>query len=327
MKNVNLLKVLATLTLVLLISGAYAQTPDQTPALAKAPDLVREPTHYEYKGELSKTGGEHKVTVGKKIPFYVEPDAYFNPEYKVGDGWLINSSFEWSFSDPENSDLTMPEGANPSIEVPALPNEYTPTENMKDILFNEVGTYKLGVREVSATGCQGDWQTQDIEVINAPSCSFGNEDDVDNNCGDLAATDVKFDIAINGATNYKVDWTINVDNLSADKVTILDKLDGSDGTFDDLDEETVDADFPASGNDLVLTNQAFPVVNGKVTRYTFTLTGINDEVSRRSDYVAGGRKWPVLATAWENHPAAADDKFVIIVLPAPATGPIYHLDI
>ncbi|MCG8411040.1 MAG: hypothetical protein MI739_07130 [Bacteroidales bacterium] len=300
MKNVNLLKVLATLTLVLLISGAYAQKKDVN--LTKKNDI------------------SHTVTVGKPIPFYVEPDAYYNPNYTEANSWGVTSTFLWSFDDAELTGAVDPSAADKK------PTFTSNTVINPDITFNEKGEYTLAVRESSAS-CDGNIQLQVIKVIDAPSCNFGDRPDIDNNCGDLAATDVKFDIAINGATNYKVDWTIDVDNLTADKASVIDALNGSTGTFADLDEETVDADFATSGAGLVLTNQAFPVVNGKVTRYTFTLTGINDEISRRSDYIAGGRVWDVPATAWVNHPAAADDKFVIIVLPAPTTGPIYHLDI
>ncbi len=131
-----------------------------------------------------------------------------------------------------------------------------------------------------------------------------------------------FDIANNGADavdgsgDYLVDWTYDVDNLLADKATLDDELAASDAT------NTDDA-FATSGTGLVLANQAFPVLNNKVTRYTFTLDGINEAVSRRSDYIAPlGRN---LVGAFTNYVPGADNTFVVMVLPAPTTGPIYHV--
>ncbi len=245
------------------------------------------------------------VTVNKAMPYFVQPDAYFNPNY-IAPGWAVTSTFLWSFS-------TAPAGF-----VISNANVINP-----DITINNTGDYVLDVVETSTDGCADATPTQlNIHVLAVPSFDFGGRPDVEQ-CGNLAATNVLFDIANNGADavdgtgNYLIDWTYDVDNLESDKSTLNDELAASDVT------NTDDATHTTSGAGLVLANQAFPVLNNEVTRYTFTLSGINEAVSRRSDYIAPlGRN---LAGAYTNYAPGADATFVIVVLPAPTTGPIYHV--
>lgn len=288
MKKTNFLKIALTLVFAIAVIGVFGQ--------AKDANLTVDQTV------------AHTVTVSKAIPFYVTPDSYFNPGY-VAPGWAVTSTFLWSF---DNAVLT---GAvDPSTVTPTFSSN---TVINPDITFNETGNYVLAVQESSAD-CDGSIRLQSITVIAAPTTDFGARPDVEQ-CGAIAvATDVLFDIANNTAADYLVDWTYDVDELAADKTTLL-------AERADLDATNTDDAFAANGAGLVLSNQTFPVLNGRVTRYTFTLTGINDEISRRSDYVSGGRIWPVVT--FVNHTVGADDTFIVTVLPAPTTGPIYHLDI
>jgi hypothetical protein len=239
------------------------------------------------------------VTVNKALPYHVTPDPYFNPGY-VTPGWAVASSFLWSFTtDPSSFTINDATVINP------------------DITIGEVGDFELNVLETSADGCPGATPTSiNIHVLAAPTFDFGGIADIDQ-CGGVAAMDVTFTINPNGADDYLVDWTYDVDNLSADRSTVDNELAASDVT-------NTDVAFAASGIGLVLVNQAFPVLNNKVTRYTFTLDGINDAVSRRSDYIA-----PLLrnlaATNFTNYVPGADNTFEVVVLPAPTTGPIYHI--
>jgi len=225
---------------------------------------------------------------------------YFNPNYNAGGSWAVTSTFLWSFT------------VNPASFTISNTGVINP-----DITIGTVGDYTLNVLETSADGCPGVTPTSiAIHVLAAPSFDFGGRADV-SQCGGLAATNVLFDIGVNGADDYLVDWTYDVDNLLADKSTLDDELAASDATH-------TDAAFAASGAGLTLVNQAFPVLNNKVTRYTFTLSGINDAVSRVSDYIAPlGRN--IAATNFTNYAPGADATFVVMVLPAPTTGPIYHI--
>ena len=283
MKRGNLLRIVTSVAIAMFVAyGAYGQQIDA--------NLTADETADQY------------VTIDKALPYHVTPDPYFNPNYDAGGGWVVTSDFLWSFS-------TVPGGATPVFSDNTVINP--------DITLDVVGDYVLDVVETSADGCADATPRQlNIHVLAAPTCDFGARLDIEQ-CGDLAATDVLFDIAANGAADFLVDWTYDVDNLLADKVTLDDELAASDAT-------NTDDVHAASGAGLVLVNQAFPVLNSKVTRYTFTLTGINDAVSRVSDYIAPlGRN--ILATNYTNYAAGADSEFIIIVLPAPTTGPIYHL--
>lgn len=302
MKKMNFLKIAFTLVLAFVIAGASAQVMD---------------------GNLTVNNlTAHTVTINKAIPFHVTPDAYFNPLYNAGGGWVLSGTeiFLW------NSDGTLAGTSNPGTE----PTYSSSAVINPDITFTQVGAYVLGARESSPT-CLGSIQLQTVNVIDVPDLGFTVADPADN-CGDVLATNVLFNIAANGEGTYLVDWTIDVDNLSADKLTITDNYDGdadvANPSGTDLDVTTTDAPHPASGVGLILTNQAFPVLNGEVTRYTFTLTGINGAVSRVSDYIAPlGRS--LAATNFTNYPvtggASGDATFVLTVLPSPTTGPIFHL--
>jgi len=248
---------------------------------------------------------EQYVTITKAMPYHVTPDVYFNPNY-IAPGWTVTSDFLWSFA------------VNPAVFAISDATVINP-----DITIGSLGDYTLNVVETSTDGCADATPTQLlIHVIAAPTFDFGARPDVEQ-CGSIvAATDVLFDIANNGADvvdgtgDYLVDWTYDVDNLLADKITLDDELVA-------LDVTNTDDAFATSGNGLVLANQTFPVLNNEVTRYTFALTGINEAVSRRSDYIAPlGRN---LVGAYTNYAPGADNTFVITVLPAPTTGPIYHV--
>jgi hypothetical protein len=245
------------------------------------------------------------VTINKAVPFHVTPDAYFNPNYNVGGLWAVSSTFTWSSSAPLTTSFSSTTVINP------------------DVTFSAVANHTLSVVETSADGCPDATPMQIlVHVLAAPSFDFGGLADILNHCGDQAAMNVTFTIANNGADavdgtgDYFVDWTYDVDNLLADKSTLDNELAG-------LDMVHTDTTFTTSGAK-TLQNRAFPVLNNKVTRYTFTLDGINDAVSRQSDYIVPrGRN--IANTTYTNYVPGADNTFVVLVLPAPTTGPIYHV--
>jgi len=280
MKRGNLLRIVTSVAIAMFVANvAFTQQQDA--------NLTVDQTTDQY------------VTVDKALPYHVVPDPYFNPGY-VAPGWTVNSTFLWSFT------------VNPSIF-----NISNATVINPDVTIGEIGAFTLNVVETSADGCADVTPTSiTIHVLAAPTTNFGGRADVEQ-CGDLAATNVLFDIANNTADDFLVDWTYDVDNLLADKSTLDDELVA-------LDATNTDSPFAAAGTGLVLVNQAFPVLNSKITRYTFALTGINDAVSRRSDYIAPlGRN--IAATNFTNYAPGADNTFVIMVLPAPSTGNIYHI--
>ena len=129
MKKMNILKIAFTLVLAISFSVAFGQ--------AKDADLTVD------------NGTAHTVTVGKAIPFYVTPDAYFNPLYAGTD--VVTSTFLWSFDN-----LVLTGGSEPA------PGDGVFSDNSvinPDVTFGATGAYVLAVRESSAD-CDVTIQTQ-----------------------------------------------------------------------------------------------------------------------------------------------------------------------
>lgn len=237
------------------------------------------------------------MTVGTEMPFYVTPDSYFNPAY-VGPGWTVTSSFLWSFT------------VNPaSFSFDAV---NTATTIAPDITIGTVGSYVLNAVETSVDGCTGTTRSVNVDVLAAPTADF-SVGDVEQ-CGDYTAA-VLVDIADNSATLFEVDYTLVVQNYLADKVT-------ADGAVLSTTPYTdVALGAPGAGQTLI-ASATYGVLNTKVTRYTFTIDGVNDAVSRVSDYIPSIRDGAAANTLYAS---ATDDTFIVTVLPSPTTGPIYHL--
>lgn len=236
------------------------------------------------------------VTVNKAMPYHVTPDSYFNPNYNAGGAWAVTSDFAWSFTtDPTSFTITDATVINP------------------DITIGTVGDYVLNVVETSSDGCTGTTRSLNIHVLAAPTADFSAADV--ENCGTYTSA-VTVDIADNTATDFLVDYTLVVQNYLADKVT-------TDGAVIST-TATTDVSIAAVGAQQLVASTDYTVLNNKVTRYTFTINGVNDAVSRVSDYIApNGRAWPI--AAFTEYASATDDTFIITVLPSPTTGTIYHI--
>jgi len=252
------------------------------------------------------------ITIGTEIPYHVTPDAYFNPNYTGGGGWAVASEFLWSFDGAVLTGASYP-GAAPtfshssgSLQADTLINP--------DITFDgTIGDYVLAARESSRSGCAGTIQLLNIHTVDTPSVSIGYADiDV---CGNYAlGGPVQVTIA-GGKDTYWLDWTLVVDSLTADASTSL-------GVIAPSGISQTDQVHAASGLVDIDAVTAHNVVGTYVTRYTYTLGGVNDRISRKSDYIPVTRD--ATQGSWTEY-GGADLTWVIIVRPTPATGPIYHL--
>jgi len=286
MKKTNFLKIALTLVMAVAFIGVFGQEKD---------------------ANLSALGTvDFYMTRGTTIPFYVTPDAYFNPGY-VTPTWTVSSTFLWSFSvDPVSFSFSSTTAINP------------------DITIGTVGSYVLNVVETSAGGCpDATPMSANVIVREQPTANFATlvgRDIVQ--CGTYTGA-VPFTITDNLATNFLVDYTLVVQSYAADGTT----------TFGAPISTTsyTDVAFATAGLKDLVASTAYPVLENpvgspKVTRYTFTITGgtngINDAISRVSDYV---NNRPLLTGPFTNYPSLTDGEYSIQVLPAPTTGPIYHL--
>ncbi|NOQ27754.1 MAG: hypothetical protein GQ564_20515 [Bacteroidales bacterium] len=277
MKKMNFFKIAFTLVLAISFSVAFGQAKDANLTEDQTVDMV--------------------MTVGTEVPFYVAPDAYFNPGY-VGPGWTITSSFLWSFAvDPA------------SFSFDAV---NTATTIAPDITIGTAGSYVLNVVETSTDGCAGTTRSVNVDVLDAPTADF-SVGDVEQ-CGDYTAA-VLVDIADNTATLFEVDYTLVVQNYLADKVTV-------DGAVISTTPITDVALGTPGAAQTLIASATYGVLNTKVTRYTFTIDGVNDAVSRVSDYIPSIRDGAAANTLYAS---LTDDTFIVTVLPSPTTGPIFHL--
>jgi len=273
MKRGNLLKVVASVAIAMFVAtGVFGQQKDANLSVDQAiPDTI---------------------TIGKTLPYHVMPDPYFNPNY-VAPTWTVSSSFQWTVD-------STPAGGSATFNNATVINPQV-------TFTGATGTYVLRAQETSADGCAGTTTDITVVAINPPAVDFTPMGaDVDQ-CGPLNNVDVTIAIS-GGKDSYKVDYRLLVEELTADKTTVLATV--SDQTFTDVV-------FPQSGNRVLEANKNFTISNNHVTRYTYTLQGINDRISRKSDYLAGGSP--------SKYPAGTDDQWIVIVKPAPTTGPIYHL--
>jgi len=271
MKRGNLLKVVASVAIAMFVAtGVYGQQKD--------PNLTVDQT-------IPDT-----VTIGKTLPYHVMPDPYFNPNY-VAPTWTVTSSFQWTV-------VSTPTGGNATINNATVINPQV-------TFTGATGTYVLRAQETSADGCAGTTTDITVVAIAAPAVDFTPMGaDVDQ-CGPLMNQNVTVAIS-GGKDSYRVDYRLLVEELTADKSTVLATV--SDNTYND-------ASFANSGNVVLEANKNFTISNNRVTRYTYTLLGITDRISRKSDYLSG--------TTTEYN--GTDTQWIVIVKPAPTTGPIYHL--
>ncbi len=294
MKRGNLLRTVASVAIAMFVAfGVYGQERDAALTVTNA---------------INDT-----ITIGTEIPYHVTPDPYFNPNYNVGGGWAVASEFLWSFDGAVLTGASYP-GAAPTYDDPLGVSTQADTLINPDITFDgTIGDYVLAARESSRSGCAGSIQLLNIHTVDTPSVSIGYAD-IDQ-CGDYAlGSNVQVTIA-GGKDTYWLDWTLVVDSLTADASTSLGVIAASGITQTNqvhASSGLVDIDAVTAHN----------VIDNKVTRYTYTLTGVNDRISRKSDYIPVTRD--ATQASWTEY-GGADLSWIVIVRPAPTTGPIYHL--
>ncbi len=275
-------------------------------------------TDYE---DLAETSYQ---TAGTTVRFYVEPDAVYSPTYNPATNGNINANARWTWTFPGG--LT---ASAPVVSGSAVAQNYVEFTNVA------VGSYTITVAESNTVGgcLDGSPESQDLTVIAAPTAALTTADPAQA-CGDQAAMaiDLTFTEAIPQAlAGYAFAITELVENI-----------DPSDAVLGTVSTNNAFVDFPTtaklnSGNGLL--NAASPygyqfntsplvVENNLRTRYTYTLVkatdapgaepqGIISAISQKSDY-------PNHATP-NTYPFTGDAQIVIIINPAPVTGPIYHI--
>jgi hypothetical protein len=297
------------------------------------------------------------ITAGAKLGFYAYPDVAFSAAYVASGNKNINKGTTWTWSIPAGATLT---GGGQSYTTPApgaLGDGSEETANYVEITAgNTAKVLTVSYNENSAFGfaCPGDTKTFDLHIFPAPSADLNNQTTIVKNCGDYTLTATDLVLTTNATDKLDLYWSRDVDELvvnagtgalapkgSAVKTTLKysnattaltpDVTDGLAWAYSVTTAYSAgDAtNAPANGTQTLKATGKLSVVSGHkvgtMYRYYFSAAdGVNDFVSRRSQYLALGAnvKDPTKCTRYK---AATTHEVVFYVVNKPTTGPVYHI--
>ena len=262
------------------------------------------------------------VTVGTTTPYWVEPDAYYHPNFSSTGA--LTAGFVWNWA-----------------SAPAGPT-LSPTNNYVEITWPAApGTYNITVNEeapVAYGGCTSADTNMNVAVIAAPTVTYtAGAGFISSNIevceGDGQLSDA-IQAALSGINSFQLQWTLQITTLQADHSTVNDywdidknslgaagyaiERDGAAGTQDaSISAATYTLSKPTDGLFTAIVDGG----NKSATVYTYTINGVNDKISRKSDYLSNTT---AAADSWTWYDTTAET-ITIIVNPAPETGPIYHI--
>ncbi len=315
MKKSNFFKaVLGVAAAMLISSSVFGQVANNQYTEYDANRLA--PTNIDY--VTLRTGGS--TTMG----YYALPDPVYHPNYNLAGTWALTADFTWAW--------TLPAGV--TNVTPALQ-----PANYVELRFAGTGDYAVTVAETSPAafgGCADATPTlMNVTVVAPPVATIVTADPAAA-CGDQAALAVvmSFNEAVPATmAGYAFAVSELVENIDASNAVI--------GAA--LVNNPIFVDYPMSGKlktpaltgaspnyGFTFNTTALTVQNGQRTRYTYTAlkakdapaaaaAGVISAISQKSDYVAHAGGADYLTYAF------TDASIVIVVNPAPATGPIYYV--
>jgi hypothetical protein len=315
MKKSNFFKtVLGVAAAMLISSGMYAQVANADYTQYDANRTA--PTNIDY--VTLRTGGS--TTMG----YYALPDPVYHPNYTALGTWALTAGFTWAW--------TLPGGVT-NVTPVGQPANYV------ELRFAGAGNYAVTVAETSPAafgGCIDATPTlMNVTVVAPPVATIVTADPAQA-CGDQVAMAVgmSFTEAVPSTfAGYAFAVSELVENIDASNAVI--------GAA--LVNNPAFVDYPMSGKlkapaliggaspyTFSFNTSALTVQNGQRTRYTYTAlkatdapaaaaAGVISAISQKSDYVAQAGGADYLTYAF------TDASIVVIVNPAPATGPIYYI--
>ncbi len=317
MKKSNIFKtVLSIAGAILLSAGAFGQVANADYSVYDADRTA--PTNIDY--VTLRTGGS---TV---MGYYALPDPVYHPSY-VAPGFSLTADFVWNWTIPTNPST----GA--SISGGGTPANYV------EVTYTATGNYVLNVAEQAPAAfgsCQDASPTvMNVTVVNPPVATITTANPAQA-CGDQAAMAIAmtFTEAVPSTlAGYAFAINETVENITAADAVIGVALVDNDAFLDFPTTAKLKAPAltgAASPYGYSFNTSALTVRNGQRTRYTYTAIkasnapaaatdGVISAISQKSDYVAHAGGAAYLTYAF------TDNQVVIIVNPAPATGPIYYV--
>jgi len=299
MRTKNLLKLAFTMLAMIVMTGAMAQD-----ILTTAGDV------HDLNLVYGTPANRDTITVGYQSKYIAQPDPVYHGSYNTGGTWALTADFTWVWTFFKDG------GTTPAT----VTTDYVTTAGTKAnellVTWPAVGNYVLKVAEkapVAFGSCEDSSPSEiNIAVVDAPVRNTVPTGTVQY-CGNQASTNII--VNLSGFPAFDVTWALEQDNIDENGAQIV----GSVNTLRASAAQRVGTpNFTTRSTfDFTLESRAFTLVNGERTRYTYTFGGINDLYSRKSDYVGG-------STTWFPNPAA-DQTYIVIVNPMPATGPIFHV--
>ncbi len=305
------------LFLILLLAGSFFGTLYAQPG-APWGQMEEEPTTVD------------SVTAGVAIPYFVMPDPVLNDQFNANydtsltkeDQDLV-SSWDWFIgtSAAGGSSITK-EGGGGEADGPYVEVTWAVNGGAEDTLY--VGE----VAGPPSPGCVGDTNFVRTVVLEAPEMQVRAADDTLYRCDDgSGAENITLDQVIdNGVVggNMNIRFDMQVDSLQSDLSGVL-------GNINLLTHTDTIVQIPqTSGADVTLMSVDFQAINGNITEYNFNFgsgnDGINDHISRKSDFLALTDKGGNTPSEYTYYPpASAGTRIVVRVFPAPNTGSIYYI--
>lgn len=309
MKRGFLLKVLMSIAFAMFVGGLFAQIP-----------AAFDPISGDNAVDIDS------VTVGTTVPYWVEPDAYFHPNFASTGALTADFTWTWAVAP-----------AGPTL---AATNNYVEVTYGAATVGNQ---YNITVHE-NAPAAYGSCSSPDtnmyVFVVPEPTVNFTAGAGFINAASTErceGSTDIDNEIVratMTGFATFQLQWRLQIHTLEADHTTI-DKYWDSDKTTElvapgtlfaeDFDESTSSQVVNLTGTTRNLSTGGFftCITDGvkRSTVYTYTLRGVNDRISRKSDYL---NNTTAALDAWTWYDVGPKT-VVIIVNPAPKTGPIYHI--
>ena len=314
MKKSNFLRtVLSVVAAMALTTGVFGQAVANADYVQYDADRLA-PTNIDY--VTLRTGGS--TTMG----YYALPDPVYHPNYTAVGLWALTAGFVWDWT-----------------VVPVMATAKPGALNYVQVTYTAVNSYVVTSAEhapLAMGGCADASPTvMNVNVIAPPAVTLVEADPAQA-CGDqLAMTlNMTFTEAVPVAlAGYAFAVNQTIENITIANVVIgaaiinADTLDNPTGTKLNTGNGLTGAASPYGYS---FDTRALRVLNGLRTRYTYTLVkasdapaaaanGVISAISQKSDYVAEAGGADYLTYAF------TDNQIVIVVNPAPATGPIYYV--
>jgi hypothetical protein len=282
-----------------------------------------------------------EVTIGKTIPLFAWPDTYYHPSYdpEAGTGLTVGHTWAWT-----------PIAGTGTVTLANASGNYV------EMTGATLGTATVSVLESGPVCGDVSPQTMGVTVRATPTVSItlpvaltitqceGNA------LLTFASTQVQATIVNNSTSNYRLVWSLEIYTESAGSpdewfdTDISTSLGTAPGPYYAESYTQAAPDYIAAAGIYNISSVGAPdvayiTINNKTTVYRYTVTAINDAVSRRGDFIniddaVQGTGNAVNSAAPGDfmyydvlgaNPLAATSVRTITVNPVPVTGPIYHI--